>query len=171
LGGLKIGLCSFLPCDLGAAANPPRLYDESSLPELHSSENDDLKTIESPPSRVGPIFLFLRTFDSMEVNEEAKAGPSIQTEWSPTTQRKKRTQHFVLAAVLLLVSTYLFLNLANISGNGFSWQWFWQSGNDENLIKPANPDGDQYLLGVGKADITGYGKLYSCFERQLLIRH
>lgn len=40
-------------------------------------------------------------------------------------------------------------------------QWLFQSGNGNAAEQsyPSKSNGDQYLLGVGKADITGYGNL------------
>jgi neutral ceramidase len=92
----------------------------------------------------------------MHSKQHPKAGPSgLPTAQSGIQESSKRQQRvsllikLVSAAVLLALVYTVFIH--DFTGqNGHFWRWKAQNGEEEFWSK-----GSQYLLGVGKADITG----------------
>ena len=82
-----------------------------------------------------------------------KAGPSLLSA-EPNPRRNKF--HGTRRATVLLLTFCIFafgLYFLRNELAGYSiWRWSQQFGENG---KPTNKDGDLYLLGVGKADITG----------------
>jgi len=88
----------------------------------------------------------------MDLGRVAKAGPSELTAKSPPRQRRFGVIGRLLLAVLALALIHGILNHTFGLQNGLFWRWATQqkSGWQDEPFK-----GSQYLLGVGKADITG----------------
>jgi len=87
---------------------------------------------------------------------EMKAGPSGALELAPqraskSTNTRRRFLAALVAALLFSICLF-FLKWYPSTGS----LWFMESDNGEPHARPTSPDGDKYLLGVGKADITGY---------------
>lgn len=106
------------------------------------------------------IFIFLTMADNME----EKAGPPELPEWNAPPKSKWRAQATSLlkvftAAVLILVAYALYVWF--LDGHP-DVRWRWMSKPDLELeLERGGPEGSKYLLGVGKADITGYEALFS----------
>ncbi|KAI8946508.1 Neutral/alkaline nonlysosomal ceramidase [Xylaria longipes] len=87
-----------------------------------------------------------------EIDDEKKAGPSPLL---PDLRRNRSTRLTVLASALLIVSTLLFLvTTAPHSVRNKLTLWLGDQA-PEQPWAPSSAEGDEYLLGVGKADITG----------------
>jgi len=87
----------------------------------------------------------------MGLLQTMKAGPSTtQAAWSTTTPRTKHSRNFIVAASTVIILAFLYIFFGSTSVETFRSRWSLQFGNG------GNGQGDQYLLGVGKADITGY---------------
>jgi hypothetical protein len=79
-----------------------------------------------------------------------KAGPlSPKAEPSGTTKGRNAARKRLLWIPSLLLFVLSFLYLRGCT----TWPSYYQSQSEQ---KPSGRDGDLYLLGVGKADITGY---------------
>jgi len=95
----------------------------------------------------------------MDAFQDLKAGPSeVQSRWAPENRKWKR-QVVALVKALSIV-TFLVLAYAAFSylflANGRQlWAWELLGSQNGNAGQQENSKGNRYLLGVGKADITG----------------
>jgi hypothetical protein len=90
----------------------------------------------------------------MDLIPYMKAGPSTPSAGSNSRTRKPNGAR----KAIVLISTccifaLVFFFLGNAHADYLTWRWSSQNGDNG---KSASKDGDLYLLGVGKADITGY---------------
>lgn len=60
----------------------------------------------------------------------------------------------IISLLLLLIIQSLYLAYDEDSFRQRNLRWLWSSSKDDDL--KSLEVGDEYLLGVGKADITGY---------------
>jgi hypothetical protein len=99
-----------------------------------------------------------------------KAGPSMtQAAWSTrATSRTKHARNFIVAASTVIILAFLYLSLGSRSLEAFASRWSLLFGNGSSGKQLENLRGDQYLLGVGKADITGYIVLLKYVNDHLL---
>lgn len=85
-----------------------------------------------------------------------KAGPSTPSAGS--SSRTVKPNGARKAKVLIstcFIFAFIIWFLGNAPADYLTWRWSSQTGDNG---KSASKDGDLYLLGVGKADITGYGQ-------------
>lgn len=96
----------------------------------------------------------------MDLIQDMKAGPSaIQAAWSTRTpSRTKHARNWLVATFTVLTLAFLYITFGNTSLVSFTTRLSVLFGNGVNS---ASLGGDKYLLGVGKADITGYELLYN----------
>jgi hypothetical protein len=106
----------------------------------------------------------------MDLPQTMKAGPSTtQAPWSTrATPRTKHARNFVVAISTVVILAFLYLSLEGRSLEAFTSSWSLLFGNSGSGRHLGNLRGDQYLLGVGKADITGYIVLLKYFDDHLL---
>jgi len=93
----------------------------------------------------------------MDLSQTMKAGPStVQAAWSTrTTSRKTHPRNFIVAAFTVIVLAFLYLSLGSKYLEAFTSRWSLIFGTGGRSFQSESLRGDQYLLGVGKADITG----------------
>jgi hypothetical protein len=91
----------------------------------------------------------------MEPSRDVKAGPSeLPQEWASPSSRRRRQGSALLKPVIAIVLIILgYVGFVHILSPRLpqSWGWMWRLENHDDGDK-----GSKYLLGVGKADITGY---------------
>ncbi|KAI0910005.1 Neutral/alkaline nonlysosomal ceramidase [Ustulina deusta] len=88
-----------------------------------------------------------------DIDNEKKAGPSPPL---PALPKGKSTRLTVLVSAIIFASTLLFLAIAtpHSLGNRLTL-WLGHEPPEQGSGSPFRAEGDEYLLGVGKADITG----------------
>lgn len=93
----------------------------------------------------------------MEEHHDSKAGPSQpQPRWMQRTSRWQRQA--VKAIALVVVVTLGYIAFVRLSNDGFEANWLWRTTSQAGYgNKHGSSKGSQYLVGVGKADITGLG--------------
>ncbi len=89
-----------------------------------------------------------------DIDNEKKAGSSPPL---PALPKGKSTRLTVLVSAIIFASTLLFLAIAtpHSLGNRLTL-WLGHEPPEQGSGSPFRAEGDEYLLGVGKADITGY---------------
>lgn len=94
----------------------------------------------------------------MDLGQEMKVEAStIQAAWSTKKTRQSKTiRNFIVTAFIVFILVFLYITSSNTLLESFSTLLPSLFRNGDNLDNPAGPEGYQYLLGVGKADITGY---------------
>lgn len=96
----------------------------------------------------------------MDYLYKSKADPSIQQEWpreAPRWPRNIQTLVKTVTIVALLAGGYVAFLHTRLDKQRYSWFWdLEEDGYGTQAGAHATSKGSQYLLGVGKADITGY---------------
>ncbi|KAI0433565.1 Neutral/alkaline nonlysosomal ceramidase [Xylaria sp. FL1042] len=88
-----------------------------------------------------------------DIDHEKKAGPSPPL---PDLRKKNPTRLTVFLSTVLFVSTLLFLAVATPQSlRNRLTPWLGHRPPEQGWGVPFRAEGDEYLLGVGKADITG----------------
>jgi hypothetical protein len=105
----------------------------------------------------------------MDLAKDMKDGPSAtQSAWSTRTpSRTRHVRNFVVATSGLFVLIFIYAVLLHTSFKLFGTPLSLLFGSGDNVIDTTSL-GDRYILGVGKADITGYEELQLLFEECLL---
>ena len=106
----------------------------------------------------------------MDLPQIMKAGPSTaHAAWNTrTTPRIKPARNFIVAASTVIILVLLYLSLGSRSLEAFTPTWSLLFGAGGRWFQSESLQGDQYLLGVGKADITGYVVILECVHDLLL---
>jgi neutral ceramidase len=92
----------------------------------------------------------------MKQPHDVKAGPSQpQPRWIQQTSRWRRQIVKAIALVAALMLGYMAFVRLSRSSVGINWIWRTTS-QDGNEHERESAKGSQYLLGLGKADITGF---------------
>jgi neutral ceramidase len=81
-----------------------------------------------------------------------KAGPSDASLRPRRPSQWQRSVQILFIFLLLVLGYVTFTNLFN---NGEGQVWKWNNSGNEDGGRGKGLKGSQYLLGVGKADITG----------------
>lgn len=90
----------------------------------------------------------------MDLSYNLKAGPPEAPRWRREPSKSK--QLFIALAIAIIL-TLSCLASVQLSYDQQGKNWFWEVGDDRgNGWHYERPERTQYLLGVGKADITGY---------------
>jgi neutral ceramidase len=91
----------------------------------------------------------------MDQHYDSKAGPSqLQPRWSEQRSGWRRQTLKAIAFVAALALGYL--AFVHLSHDGLESNWLWRTTTqDGNRKEGESSRRSQYLLGVGKADITG----------------
>ena len=92
------------------------------------------------------------TLPGMNQAQDLKAGPSIA---SIRPRRASSWQRSIQAICIFLALLLGYSTFTEISKGGQGLIWKWTYGGEKNGQEQSSK-GSQYLLGVGKADITGY---------------
>ncbi len=106
----------------------------------------------------------------MDLVQSMKAGPSItKAAWSTgRTSATKHARNFIAATSTVIILAFLYVAFGNVSLEPFGSRWSLLFGNGGNSVHSGGLRGDQYLLGVGKADITGYEVFLDCINDHVL---
>lgn len=100
----------------------------------------------------------------MEYSYESKAGPSAQPDWAPReVPRWRRNIGAILKALAIgavLALVYVAFVHTRLDKQTHSWFWDLDDSYGAQAGEQATSKGSQYLLGVGKADITGYDNFH-----------
>lgn len=89
-----------------------------------------------------------------DIDHEKKAGPSPLL---PDPRKSKSTRLTVFLGAITFAITLLFLVIATPQSlRNRLTPWLGCEPPERGWAVPSGSDGDEYLLGVGKADITGY---------------
>jgi len=96
----------------------------------------------------------MSSFQDVKAEPPAASRPQQSSKWPRTI----KTISVVLAALLILGTVGSFHH--TVDNFRLAWSWNHDGGSDRGHILR----GDQYLLGVGKADITGWLSLFIIFK-------
>ena len=84
-----------------------------------------------------------------------KAGPSEQPRWMlQDTTRRRLVVTFIKAASVVAILVFGYFAFIHVLGGANDWAFRLDHGQTSSEGQQERP-GSQYLLGVGKADITG----------------
>ena len=84
-----------------------------------------------------------------------KAGPSEQPRWMlQDTTKRRQIGAFIKAVSVLAILVVGYFAFIHLSGSTNDWTFRLDGGHTSSEGQDDRP-GSQYLLGVGKADITG----------------
>jgi neutral ceramidase len=100
-------------------------------------------------------FTLLHVMDQLQ---DVKAGPSGgQPQWIQKSHTPNHSRRLVIvaAAATLLVYILRYTALIAILSDDFRSVWLFYSGKHSSGADLGSSKGSRYLLGVGKADITG----------------
>jgi neutral ceramidase len=93
---------------------------------------------------------------------ESKAGPSAEPEWPREVPRWRRNLQALvktIAIVTILAVGYVAFVHTKVDRQRYSWFWDLDDSYGAQAGAHATTKGSKYLLGVGKADITGYAMI------------
>lgn len=88
----------------------------------------------------------------MKGDQDLKAGPSVS---SVQSLRRKLWQRSFQVSCIFLVLLLGYTTLTKLVQNGEKQLWKWGDSGSEDNGQEKSSKGSKYLLGVGKADITG----------------
>ena len=97
--------------------------------------------------------------------QNLKAGPSeAQHRWRGETSKSQRLFNALTIVIVVSLGCFAFVQLFLVQQKQ---TWFWRQAGDQNSKEWYHESSKrtQYLLGVGKADITGYWLLKLFFLR------
>lgn len=145
--------------DLSKRPSGPNRLQGSYKPTTTSSKTNNDLSFQST-LREGP----LQTYNSplsktMEPLYESKAGPSAEQEWSREVPRWRRNIQALVKTIAIIAALavgYVAFVHMKLDGQKYSWFWDLDDSYGAQAGVHASSKGSQYLLGVGKADITGY---------------
>jgi hypothetical protein len=103
----------------------------------------------------------------MDSIHDMKAGPLAErAPWGTTSSRERRPRNIIIGIATLALAALLYVSFRETWPEALRRPWYFTFGDSANMRAPSFPVADQYLLGVGKADITGFGNSY--FRSQIV---
>jgi hypothetical protein len=97
---------------------------------------------------------------------DIKAGPLVeQAPWKSTMRNRAGSpRNIVIGIATLTLAALLCVSFRGLWAESISRQWYFMFGDSAEMRTPSFPALERYLLGVGKADITGFENPHAFFR-------